>query len=222
MPGKAESTTADHTNTKSTYVGSVSGLSTEAMLSMGPENNCSTTPTVRLFLAKYRAYPCLTHAFGDDGTALLHATTIIEYISNELKHDLADDCITRHYYRPIKQYYQLSRLSDLGNGIMIDMMNGCFYSVCLFHSFLFRQDALHSIFDPRDHRQDVDLRSTGHGKGDLVARVLALSHAIPRLSSDHRRRREHHQGSKRDADPVSGRRQSSQLVSSNPSDWIAL
>ena len=326
MPGKAESTTADHTNTKSTYVGSVSGLSTEAMLSMGPENNCSTTPTVRLFLAKYRAYPCLTHAFGDGGTALLHATTIIEYISNQLKHDLADDCITRHYYRPIKQYYQLSRLSDLGNGIMIDMMNGCFYSdvqnpnklkpdhsddyfltvgtltiyylpqhdkyarelartfskmtvfsskscslqmvcrnqhgyylnsinikkplitdlalhygknfvptherviknlnkkegkgivllhgvpgsdeeplsivfvekitPCLLHYFPSRQDALHSISDPRDRRQDVDLRSTRHGEGDLVARVLALSHAIPRLSSDHRRRRKHHQGSK--------------------------
>ena len=351
MPGKTEAAPAD-SNGKSTYVGSVQDMSMEAMLSLGPQNNCSTIPTVRLFLAKYRAYPCVAYTTGEDDTALLHATTITEHISNELKHDLTDDCVSRNYHRPAKQDYVASRLSDLGNGVMIEMpdtyfmsdvqnpnklkpdhsddyflivgtltiyylpqhdqyarelartfskmtvfssksctlqmvcrnQNGYYLSginikkplitdlalhygknfvptherviknlnkkegkgivllhgvpgsgkqplstvpfrqmtVCLFHYFLSRQDALHSISDPRDHRQDVDLRSTGHGEGDLVARVLALSHAIPRLSSDHRRRREHHQGSKRDADPVSGRRQSSQLVSFHTILYLSL
>ena len=317
MPGKTEAAPTD-SNVKATYVGSVPDMSMEAVLSLGPQNNCSLIPAVRLFLAKYRAYPCVATVSGEDDTALLHVTTVTDYISNELKHDLADDCIARDYNRPTKLQFVMTRLSDLGNGVMIEVPDAYFNSdvqnpnkfkpdhsddgflivtrltiyylpqqdkyvqelartfakmsvfssksctlqmvcrnqhgyylnginikkplitdlalhygkdfvpthekviknlnkkegkgivllhgvpgsgkqpfsivsvetitACLLYSFPSRQDALHPISDSRDRRKNVDLRSTRHGKGDLLARVLALSHAIPRLNSYHRRR----------------------------------
>ena len=120
MTENSKITQMDGINNNKTYCGALKTLPIEALLSMGPPNNCGTTPTTRLFLAKYQAYPCILYSMGDDESAMIHATTVIEYIKEELKHNLNNDIITRNYHRPTKQNYIYSRLSDLGNGIMIE------------------------------------------------------------------------------------------------------
>jgi hypothetical protein len=126
MPEKLE-TTVNGQTTNPKYVGSVPDMSMEARLSLGPPNNCGTTPSIRLFLAKYNAFPCVLYCSADDASALLHATTIIEYIRDELKHDLTIDRISRNYHRRSKQMYVDSRFSDLGHGIMIEMTD-CYFN----------------------------------------------------------------------------------------------
>ena len=125
MPGKTEITVNGE---KSAYVGALPDLSMEALLTLGPPNNCGNVPTIRLFLAKYHAFPCVLYCAGDDTSALLHATTIINYIRDELKHDLETDRISRNYHNRSKQMYVDSRFADLGNGIMIDIADCCFNS----------------------------------------------------------------------------------------------
>jgi hypothetical protein len=127
MPGKVE-TTVNEENIKSTYVGAAPDMPMEALLSFGPPNNCGTTPSIRLFLAKYRAFPCALHCSGDDTSALLHTTTIVDYIRDELKHDLNTDRISRNYNHRTKQIYIDSRFSDLGNGVMIEICDSYFNS----------------------------------------------------------------------------------------------
>lgn len=125
MPGKIETTTNERTPK---YVGAVPDLSMEATLTLGPPNNCGGTPTIRLFLAKYRAFPCVINCSGDDTSAIFHATTIFDYIRDELKHDLSTDRISRTYHHRSKQMYVDSRLSDLGNGVMIEVTDCYFQS----------------------------------------------------------------------------------------------
>ncbi|CAF0784333.1 unnamed protein product [Adineta steineri] len=125
MPGKVEPTT-DEKTTKSAYVGAVPNLQAEALMSLGPPNNCGNVPSIRLFLLKYNAFPCTIYCSGDDTSALLHATTIVDYIRDELKHDLATDRISRNYHRQTKQMYIDSRFADLGNGMMIELSDSYF------------------------------------------------------------------------------------------------
>ena len=122
MPGVNETTTVVNGHSgKSAYSGSLPNVPLEALLSLGPPNNCGTIPTTRIFLAKYHAYPCTIYCSGDDNAALMHATTIINYIENDLKHDSSRDLIARNFHRQSKETYVSSRLSDLGNGVMIEM-----------------------------------------------------------------------------------------------------
>ncbi|CAF5121831.1 unnamed protein product, partial [Rotaria magnacalcarata] len=127
MPEKIEATTNEH-NKHSKYVGSLPDISMEALLSFGPPNNCGNTPSIRLFLAKYHAFPCALYCTADDTSALLHATTIVNYIRDELKHDLNTDRISRNYSRQTKQMYVDARFCDLGNGIMIEITDAYFNS----------------------------------------------------------------------------------------------
>jgi hypothetical protein len=126
MPGKLETTVNEQTSTP-TYVGALTNMSMEAMLSLGPPNNCGTTPSIRLFIAKYHAFPCVLYCSGNDESALLHATTIIDYIRDELKHDLTSDRISRNYHRRTKQMYVDARFLDLNNGIMIEITD-CYFN----------------------------------------------------------------------------------------------
>lgn len=102
------------------YGGAVPTLSMDATLSLGPPNNCSTTPSIRLYLAKYHAYPCTMYCMASGYSSNLHVTTILDYICKELKHDPKHDIVTRINHRRNKFNYTCSRLSDLGNGIMFD------------------------------------------------------------------------------------------------------
>lgn len=127
MPEKIEATTNGEQKTSS-YVGAIPEMPMEAMLSFGPQNNCGTAPTIRLYLAKYHAYPCTLYCAADDTSGLLHTTTIVEYIRDELKHDLNNDHISQNYNQKMKKIYIDSRLCDLDNGIMIEINQSYFNS----------------------------------------------------------------------------------------------
>ncbi|UJR28153.1 hypothetical protein I4U23_009407 [Adineta vaga] len=127
MPGQVEPTNDTKINS-SQYVGAVPDIPVEARLSLAPPNNCGNAPVTRLFLAKYQAYPCTLNCSGDDASAVLHTTTIVEHIHNELKHDLSTDRISRTYSPKMKEFYIDSRVSDLGNGIMIEITDSYFQS----------------------------------------------------------------------------------------------
>ena len=120
MP-KIVETTADERNKKSSYVGALANLPIEARLSLCQPNDRDTIPAIRIFLAKYHAYPCILYCYLDDTNASFHTTTIFNYIRDELKHDLDTDCIVRYYCREAKELFVDSRLSDIGNGIIIDL-----------------------------------------------------------------------------------------------------
>jgi hypothetical protein len=106
-------------NGNSSCAGACPDVSSDAILSLGPENRYSQIPTIRIFLGKYHTYPssleCDTEGDGID----YHVTTILHYLRDELNHDINKDCIERKYHRLTKQRYVESRLTDLGNGIMI-------------------------------------------------------------------------------------------------------
>ncbi|CAF1015952.1 unnamed protein product [Rotaria sp. Silwood1] len=95
----------------------------ETLVSLGPKNRYGEIPTIRLFLNKYHTYPCTLDCETDDDDIRFHVTTILNYIRDELKHDINKDCITRKYHRRTKQKYVDSRVSDLGNGIMINFID---------------------------------------------------------------------------------------------------
>jgi len=129
MPGHGETNGLVNGNSsKLSYAGSLPNVPLEALLSLGPPNNCGTIPTTRLFLAKYLAYPCTIYCSGDDNAALFHAPTIVSYIENELKHDLSKDLISRNFHRQSKENYVSGRFCDLGNGVMIEVNNIYFNS----------------------------------------------------------------------------------------------
>jgi hypothetical protein len=97
-----------------------SNITTEALISLGPENRWGDDiPAIRIFLSKYHTYPSSLECETDDDDVRFHATTILNYMRDELNHDINKDCIKREYHRRTKQKYVRTRLSDLGNGIMI-------------------------------------------------------------------------------------------------------
>ena len=122
MPHKIDTTTYEQ-NGHSISTDVRPNLPMESLVSLGPENRYGRIPTIRLFLAKYHRYPCKFECETDDKDASYHTTTVLNYIRDELKHDINKDCIIRKYHRRTKQKYVDSRVSDLDNGIMIDLMD---------------------------------------------------------------------------------------------------
>jgi hypothetical protein len=122
MKDKIDITTEQngHSSSAGAGAGACPDLSGEGLVSLGPENHYSQIPTIRLFLAKYHTYPCTLDCETDDTDVRFHVATILNYIRDELNHDITKDCFTRKYHRRTKQKYVESRLIDLGNGIMIN------------------------------------------------------------------------------------------------------
>jgi hypothetical protein len=106
-------------NGESLGAGANSNVSSEALLSLGPENHYGEIPVTRLFLAKYHTYPCTLECETNDDDVRFHVTTILNYLSDELHHDITKDCFQQKYHRRTKQMFTGFRLSDLGNGVMI-------------------------------------------------------------------------------------------------------
>ena len=106
-------------NGRSTDARAYSGVSNDALLSLGVLNWHGQMPIVRLFLAKYHHYPstlkCQTNA--DD--IQYHVTTILNYLRDQFNHDMNKDSVEKNYRRSIKQKFENFRLSDLNNGVMI-------------------------------------------------------------------------------------------------------
>jgi hypothetical protein len=115
-------------NGKSSCAGTCPDVSSDALLSLGPENRYSQIPTIRIFLGKYHTYPSSLECETDGDGIDYHVTTILHYLRDELNHDITKDCIERVYHRLTKQKYVQTRLCDLGNGIMIKFENVRFES----------------------------------------------------------------------------------------------
>jgi hypothetical protein len=105
----------------SKYIGKTNGIPLEVALSLAPPNQCEGLPAVRLFICRYEAYPCMCYCYSQEESAYIHATSVMEYIQKELKHDISNDFIMRGYDYKAKKQYISSRVCDLGNGIMIDI-----------------------------------------------------------------------------------------------------
>jgi hypothetical protein len=120
--------TVTEQNGNSLCAGAFPNLTDEALVSLGPENRYGQIPTTRFFLAKYHAYPNTLECETDGDDVTFHVTTILNYMHDELNHDSNKDCVERQYHRRTKQKYVYSRVSDLGNGIMITFMDSRFES----------------------------------------------------------------------------------------------
>ena len=106
-------------NGHSVNVGACSGVSNDALLSVGPENRYGTMPVIRLFLAKYHHYPSILECETDADDIQYHVTTILNYLRDQFNHDMNKDSVEKKYRRLIKQKFVNCRLSDLNNGVMI-------------------------------------------------------------------------------------------------------
>ena len=115
-------TTVNEQDQNSIYACAFPNLSMVELLLLAPSTDSyEATLSIRIFLTKYHAYPCMLYYSVDDTDKLLHTTTITDYLRNELKHDLNTDQITETYNSQTEQMDLRSRLSDLGNGVMIEM-----------------------------------------------------------------------------------------------------
>jgi len=111
----------DEANKESKYVGSFPNMPAQAILSLAPPNDYESTPSINLFLATYQAVPCVLLSLASNGYERLHATTIVDYLRDELNHDLENDHIMTTYNHKNDDLSVISRCCDLGNGVMIDM-----------------------------------------------------------------------------------------------------
>lgn len=115
-------TTVDKQNSNTTYVGRFPNLSMESLLSVIPlPINGETISLIRIFIGKYRAILCVLSCMSSVGKKLLHASIITDYIRDELKHDLDIDRITATYDYETGRISISSRISDLNNGVIIEM-----------------------------------------------------------------------------------------------------
>ncbi|CAF1244206.1 unnamed protein product [Didymodactylos carnosus] len=113
---------------QSNCVGNCVGLPMEAIINLGPASNCGGLPTIRLFLAKYHFYPNSLTVTASDTSSNIHTTTAVNYIRDELKHDISNDLITRSFHRRSKMLYVNERLCDLEQtqGVMIEITDSFF------------------------------------------------------------------------------------------------
>jgi hypothetical protein len=89
------------------------------LFSLAPQSYYFEVPTLRLFLAEHRRYPCVLECGTINDDAGYHPPTILKYLADEFKHDANKDTVLRRYHRASKHDYVHFRSSDLKNGVMI-------------------------------------------------------------------------------------------------------
>jgi hypothetical protein len=62
-------------------------------------------PAIRLFLARYRIYPCLLSCPKAESNALFHISSILNYLKDQFGHEIINDLIARKYHMRAKQFY---------------------------------------------------------------------------------------------------------------------
>ncbi|CAF1445893.1 unnamed protein product, partial [Adineta steineri] len=105
------------------YVGALPNISMEALVQFNIPGDRYAISSIRLFLGKYHALPCLLTCMSSTDRKLLHVTTILEYLCNEFKHDLNTDLITGNYNAQTNQMDIKARFCDLKNGIMLEFQD---------------------------------------------------------------------------------------------------
>lgn len=104
MSEKVE-TTVNEQNMNPTYIDALPNVPVEARLLLAPLNHYNNLLPIQLFLIKYHAYPCTTFCPTVYPNALLHRTTIVNYIRDELKHDLNIGQTTQNYHFESKRMF---------------------------------------------------------------------------------------------------------------------
>lgn len=62
-------------------------------------------PANRLFLAHYKAFPCLLKCPKAETNSLFHIPSILNYLKNEFQHNATNDIILRKYHTKSKQFF---------------------------------------------------------------------------------------------------------------------
>ena len=113
---------ANGQSTTTICAGACPDLSADGMIALASSQCFTDIPAVRLFLAKYRTFPS-TLKFGTKTDDIcFHVPTILNYLRDDLKHDITKDCIVRKYHRRTNKLYIESRTSDLGRGVIIEFL----------------------------------------------------------------------------------------------------
>ena len=100
-----------------------SNLRIEDILSLAPAPRAERLPVLRVFLAKYRTFPCIFSCVKVTDDVTFHVPTILNYIRDELKHDITKDWIRRGYNERTKQTFITCQTCDLGRGLVITWDN---------------------------------------------------------------------------------------------------
>ncbi len=62
-------------------------------------------PAIKLFLAHYKAFPCLLTCPRAESNALFHIPSILNYLKTEFEHNATNDIIVRRYHSKSKQVF---------------------------------------------------------------------------------------------------------------------
>lgn len=81
-------------------------FSSEALQGLPSERiRTAGAPALRLFLAHYTAFPCVSKCPKVESNASLHVSSILTYLKDQFGHDLTCDIISREYHDKSKKYY---------------------------------------------------------------------------------------------------------------------
>jgi hypothetical protein len=65
----------------------------------------TNVPAIQLFLARYKAFPCLSLCPRTESNALFHVPSILNYLQTHFGHDITNDIISRKYHKRAKQFF---------------------------------------------------------------------------------------------------------------------
>lgn len=62
-------------------------------------------PVIRLFLAHYKAFPCLSTCPRVESNFWFHVPSILNYLKTQFKHNITNDIILRKYHKRAKEFF---------------------------------------------------------------------------------------------------------------------
>jgi len=68
------------------------------------KNRSDQIPAIRLFLARYKAFPCLLSCPKVELNALFHIPSILNYLKDRYGYDITNDIILRKYHKRSRQF----------------------------------------------------------------------------------------------------------------------
>ncbi len=87
------------------YIASFPEFTPKTLQEFAGKNRSDKIPAIQLFLAHYKAFPCLLKCPRAESNALFHIPSILNYLKNEFEHNATNDVIKRHYHAKSKQVF---------------------------------------------------------------------------------------------------------------------
>jgi hypothetical protein len=72
---------------------------------VGNRVRLSNIPVLRLFLARYKAFPCLSKCPRIETNFWFHVPSVLNYLKTQYGHNADNDAITRKYHKRAKQFH---------------------------------------------------------------------------------------------------------------------